>query len=256
MKKIYIVVLIIITITFNLLGDNVEYHKNYKKENKERYYKFKEKNKNFTNDEIIKRVNLDLDYNYYEKTFDALNLDTYLVLVNKYYKLKDDYVPKNLVKIDYTLTSGLDIYGEKEAVKHFKEMSMDASNIGLIIKTISVYRSYEYQKNLYNNYLKTDEVSIVDTYSARAGHSEHQTGLAFDIYNVKYPYTEFGNTEEFKWLKDNAYKYGFILRYKKEFEHITGYKEEPWHIRYVGNAAEEIYKSNITLEEYILNKKQ
>ena len=132
MKKIYIVVLIIITITFNLLGDNMEYHKNYKKENKERYYKFKEKNRDFTNDEIIKRVNLDLDYNYYEKTFDALNLDTYLVLVNKYYKLKDSYVPKNLIKIDYTLTSGLDIYGEKEAVQHFKEMSMDASNIGLI----------------------------------------------------------------------------------------------------------------------------
>ena len=120
---------------------------------------------------------------------------------------------------------------------------------------MSAYRTYEYQKNLYEKYLNIDEVSVVDTYSARAGHSEHQTGLAFDVYNVKKSYEEFGSTNEYKWLKDNAYRYGFILRYQKQKEYITGYKFEPWHIRYVGiDASTYIYKNNLTLEEYLLNK--
>lgn len=191
---------------------------------------------------------------FYTDIKDALNIDTNIVLVNKNYKLKENYVPKNLIKIDYKYTSGLEIYANEEAVKHFIEMSIDASILGLNIKTMSAYRSYEYQKNLYNKYLEEEEVSVVDTYSARPGHSEHQTGLAFDLYNVIKDYNEFGSTDEYKWLKNNAYKYGFIFRYPKDKELITGYKFEPWHIRYVGiDISDYIYKNNITLEEYILN---
>ena len=226
----------------------------YKNKLKERYESYKEKNKKLEDSEVIRNVNLNLDYPFYEKIENALNLDTKLVLVNKYYKLDKDYVPKNLKKIDYEFSSGLDIYADEEAIKYFKKMSMDASILNLTIKTMSAYRTYEYQKNLYEKYLNEDEVSVVDTYSARPGHSEHQTGLAFDIYNVKKSYNEFGSTDEYKWIKDNAHRYGFILRYQKNKEYITGYKFEPWHIRYVGESiAKYIYENDLTLEEYILN---
>ena len=227
----------------------------YKEELKDRYENYALQNKNLSNEEVVRNVNLNLDYDFYKKIEKALNIDTNLVLVNKYYKLDSKYVPKDLVKIDYEYTSGLDIYANKEAVEHFIRLSIDASLLNLNIKTMSAYRTYEYQKNLYEKYLNIDEVSVVDTYSARAGHSEHQTGLAFDVYNVKKSYEEFGSTNEYKWLKDNAYRYGFILRYQKQKEYITGYKFEPWHIRYVGiDASTYIYKNNLTLEEYLLNK--
>lgn len=227
----------------------------YKNELKERYESYKKEHKNMKDSEIIKNVNLNLDYTFYEKSENAINIDTKLVLVNKYYKLDKDYVPKNLEKIDYEFSSGLDIMADSEAIKYFKKMSVDAKVLNLTIKTMSAYRTYEYQKNLYEKYLNEDEVSVVDTYSARAGHSEHQTGLAFDIYNVKKSYNEFGSTDEYIWIKDNAYRYGFILRYQKNKEYITGYKFEPWHIRYVGlDVAKEIYENDLTLEEYLLNK--
>ena len=159
------------------------------------------------------------------------------------------------MQVDYRFTSGINVLADKEASEAFKFMSTDASAIGLTIKTISAYRSYEYQKKLYEGYLINDPEEIVDTYSARAGHSEHQTGLAFDIYNVEKPYTSFGETKEYEWVKINAHKYGFIIRYKEDNSFITGYKDEPWHIRYVGvDNATYIYENNITLEEYILNK--
>jgi len=226
----------------------------YKEENYKRYITYKEKNENLNNEEIIKRVNTYLDYEFYKKRIDAINKNTPLILVNKYYYLDETYIPDNLIEIDINFASKGGIYAEKEAVKYFEELSTDAKSIGLTIKTISAYRSFDYQKNLYEGYLKNDTQEIVDTYSARPGHSEHQTGYAFDLYNEKISYTSFGKTKEFEWIKINAHKYGFIIRYTEESSYITGYKSEPWHLRYVGkNAAEYIYKNNITLEEYLLN---
>lgn len=227
---------------------------NYKVNNLKRYIIYGEKNNNLTYEEIVKNVNINLDKSFYEDINNALNKYTNLILVNKHYKLEKDYIPKNLIKLDYSFTSGIDVLADIEASEAFELMSTDASIIGLNIKTISAYRSYEYQKNLYENYILNDPQEIVDTYSARPGHSEHQTGLAFDIYNVEKPYTSFGETKEFEWLKLNAYKYGFIIRYTSDNSYITGYKNEPWHIRYVGvNNATYIYNKNISLEEYILN---
>lgn len=112
----------------------------------------------------------------------------------------------------------------------------------------SGFRSYTVQKNLYNSYVRRDGAENADRYSARPGHSEHQTGLAFDI---NYADDRFKGTPEASWLAENAYKYGFILRYPEGKEPITGYMFEPWHYRYVGveNAAK-IYASGLTLEEY------
>lgn len=238
--------------TNNNIYENVN---NYKKDNLDRYIKYKDENDNLTLEEVVKDVNINLDKSFYEDITDSINKHSNLVLVNKHYNLGEDYVPKDLVQVDYRFTSGINVLADKEASEAFKLMSTDASAVGLTIKTISAYRSYEYQKKLYEGYLLNDTVEMVDTYSARAGHSEHQTGLAFDIYNVKKPYTSFGETKEYEWAKINAHKYGFIIRYTKDNSFITGYKDEPWHIRYVGvDNATYIYENNITLEEYILNK--
>ena len=109
---------------------------------------------------------------------------------------------------------------------------------------------YQDQEYIYNNYVRMDGQEAADTYSARAGFSEHQTGLVLDLNTVD---ISFDNTNESNWLRDNSYKYGFIIRYPKGKENITGYTYEPWHIRYVGkNLAKEIYNNGdyLTLEEY------
>ena len=143
----------------------------------------------------------------------------------------------------------------KEAKEAFENMSQAAKEENMNIIAMSSYRSYDYQVNLYNNYVETDGQEAADTYSARAGYSEHQTGLAVDVYNQELPYTSFEETEEFNWMQENAYKYGFILRFPKDKVNITGYQYEAWHYRYVGkDIAEYIHNHNLTLEEYYVKK--
>ena len=130
-------------------------------------------------------------------------------------------------------------------------MADDAKENGFNIVAVSTYRSYEYQEKLYNNYVNDKGKYYADMCSARAGHSEHQTGLAVDIADLSLDYDNFEYTKEFIWVKENAHKYGFIMRYPKAKFHITGFKYEPWHYRYVGiEIATYIYENNLTLEEY------
>lgn len=132
-------------------------------------------------------------------------------------------------------------------------MAKDAKNDGYTIIAVSTYRSYEYQDRLYKNYVKEKGLYYADMCSARAGHSEHQTGLAVDVADISLDYDNFEKTKEFKWMTNNAYKYGFILRYPIAKFHITGFKYEPWHYRFVGtDIAKFIYENNLTLEEYYL----
>ena len=132
----------------------------------------------------------------------------------------------------------------------FDKMNVDAKSLGLNLWIASGYRSYSRQNTLYNNYVASDGKEVADTYSARPGYSEHQTGLAFDLNSVE---NSFANTDEGKWVKDNCYRYGLIIRYPKEKENITGYMYEPWHLRYVGvELATKLYNDGnwLTLEEY------
>lgn len=130
-----------------------------------------------------------------------------------------------------------------------------AKSQGVTLSILSAYRSYSYQSTLYNNYVKRDGKAAADRYSARPGHSEHQTGLAFDFggTTTKHNFeSSYADTKEGKWLAANAQKYGFILRYPKGKEHITGYMFEPWHFRYVGSGeAPKIKSTGKTLEEYL-----
>ena len=223
----------------------------FRNENIDRYIDYKRKNKDKDIIQIIKDVNMNLDKKKYVDTYEALNPNTEKILVNKYYYLNENYIPKDLIDID-TKYSKQGMKLVKVAKEAFEELSEDALKEDMNIIAMSSYRSYEYQVNLYNNYVKKDGKEAADTYSARPGFSEHQTGLAIDVYNKKEPYTNFEQTNEFKWMQDNAYKYGFILRFPKEKENETGYQYESWHYRYVGKEiAKNIHKDNITLEEYI-----
>ena len=156
-----------------------------------------------------------------------------VLIANKTYALPKDYNP------------GVD----PTAQKAVNEMIAAARKEGHELWVRSGFRSYSYQSELYNNYVARDGKAQADTYSARPGHSEHQTGLSFDLNSLS---TSFANTPEGKWLAAHCYEYGFIIRYPKGKESITGYQYEPWHVRYLGkDTAKAVYDSGLTLEEYL-----
>lgn len=143
-----------------------------------------------------------------------------------------------------------------EALEAYKTMKADAKKIGFDFIAFSTHRTYEYQQSLYERYLERDGKEETDRSSARPGHSEHETGLAFDIGEQgkehEWLTEEFGEGPAGRWLAENAHKYGFILRYPKGKEHITGFMYESWHFRYVGvDIATEIKQQEITLDEYL-----
>lgn len=170
-----------------------------------------------------------------------------VLIVNKTYYLPENYVPvDSYAPISSNCVNCL----EKEVMAAYNEMKADIKSLGLSIWLASGYRSYSTQNYLYNNYVARDGKEAADTYSARPGYSEHQTGLAFDLNSVS---SSFAYTDEGKWIKDNCYLYGFIIRYPLGKEKITGYMYEPWHLRYVGkDLAKALYNNGnwITIEEY------
>ncbi len=220
----------------------------------DRYIDYMNNNIDLNLYDVIKEVNMDLDNEYYENSNEVQDTDSLLILVNKYNYLSKDYEPSDLENIssNYALP---DMKLRKEAKESFEELSKKALKDNLKIIAMSSYRSYQYQVDLYNMYKNKDGVDIADRYSGRAGFSEHQTGLAVDVYNDKLSYTNFEDTKEFEWMQKNAYKYGFILRFPKDKEKYTGYIYESWHYRYVGkNVAKEIKESGYCLEEYIATR--
>lgn len=217
----------------------------------DRYINYYNDNKNLDFKEIVTRVNSNLDYKFYDDSKEADLSKGMYTLVNKFYYLGKDYVPDDLEVIDgiYARDSAKAV---KVAATTFKKMADDARNEGLTIKVTTGYRSYNFQSTLYNNYVKIDGVKEADTYSARPGYSEHQLGYSLDLTNAKnVGFRDFDKTKEYEWLSKNAYKYGFIQRYPKDKEYLTGYMYESWHYRYVGDdIAKYIYENNLTYEEY------
>lgn len=175
------------------------------------------------------------------------------VVVNKKRPLNPaGYVPSNLrMPVGIASPNGQPL--RTEAATALEKMNVDARKAGLNLYLMSGYRSYGYQASLYSSYVKNYGQAWADSYSARAGHSEHQTGLAADIYD--YNSCEgacFGGSRAGLWLRNNAYNYGFILRYDQGMRHVVGYEYEPWHFRYVGTAvSKDMHSKGInTLEQY------
>ncbi|MBQ7131761.1 MAG: D-alanyl-D-alanine carboxypeptidase family protein [Oscillospiraceae bacterium] len=162
-----------------------------------------------------------------------------IMVVNKSYPLPVDYVPQS------TNDYGLD----DMCYSAYLDMKSDAQDDGISLYISSAYRSYSTQSSLYSNYVANRGQQAADTFSARAGYSEHQSGLAIDVNEVS---DAFIGTPEAIWLAEHAHEYGFIIRYPEGKSDITGYKYEPWHIRYVGiETATHLYENELTIEEYL-----
>lgn len=225
---------------------NAEY---FVKENLTRYLKY-QKNKKTDVKTTIAHINSNLDSNYYTNIKKTDISKGSKMIVNKYYALESNYIPNNLVSIDkqYGYSSQI----QKEAYEAFQKLVLNAKEQGFNFYIRSAYKSYQVQKNLYELYCAQEKQEVTDTHFARPGHSEYQTGYALDIVSeLNNSLNSFENTKESEWLKANAHKFGFILRFPKGKEKITGFKAEPWHYRYAGlEVAKEIYEKDITFEEY------
>ena len=192
--------------------------------------------------------------NEYKKIVSLVNKykDGITKLVNKENALNLDYEPNDLVKVNVESTKD-NIYMSEIAAENLENMFKAAKEDGINLYIVSGYRSSSYQNNLYYRSLKRRGREYTEKYVAQANHSEHQTGLAADISSESIGYkliSAFEHTEEGRWLDKNAYKYGFILRYKKDRIEDTGYGFEPWHFRYVGKEiAKYIYENDLILED-------
>lgn len=181
------------------------------------------------------------------------------VLVNRRRSLPMDYIPEDLVTLDDLPTVLINPevnQMRKEAYQALKEMFAAAKEEeGYELHARSGYRSYNTQASLYSSYVENYGQSDADKYSAKPGQSEHQTGLAMDITceAINYQLEDtFVDTDEGSWVAQNAHRFGYIIRYPKGKEDITGYNYEPWHIRYLGpELAKEVYESGLTLEEFM-----
>lgn len=223
---------------------------NFYPEKFQRYINYHVKMPAYSVQEVIFRVNLGLDYPFYENMSTIAEPYELLVLVNKYNKLPEGFKQYNLVNMNrgYTVNDGKQYLLAGVAYENYVKMADAAKREGLSMKVVSAYRTEDYQRGLYNNKVRSTGKVNADNYSARPGHSEHQTGLAVDINSTR---GVFEYTAEFRWLQKHAHEYGFIMRYPKGKEWITGYSYEPWHYRYVGeDVAKIIYEEGITYEEY------
>lgn len=231
---------------------NNEYNKNiltilsspyFNKDNLERYLEYNKE------DDIVLNVNMNLDYDFYTHDININEVNTN-VIVNKYYKLDSNYIPE-LVKLDRKYSINDRQLVTKETKEAFEKMASDARNEGIYIYSGSAYRSYSYQNTLYSNRVKTDGLEYANNTAAKAGYSEHQTGMALDLMNKNYEYLT-NDDKEYTWLIENSYKYGFILRYPSDKTEITGYSYEPWHFRYITiDIATYLKENNLVYEEYI-----
>lgn len=226
------------------------YDEYYVPRNRIRYFEFEEKNPELTTEEIIAQVNANRDHDYYTETEKAKLEDGPLLLVNKYYYLEHDF--------EVDLVEQAARYGsigermEFETYAAFEEMFAAAQVDGFQLYVTSGYRGYEEQEEVFGGYLAEGGEERALQYAARPGYSEHQTGRAIDVFTPGETTSSFASSPVAKWLAEHAYEYGFILRYPKDKESLTGYSYEPWHYRYVGReAAAEIHERDLTLEEYV-----
>ncbi len=219
----------------------------YKADNIATYVAYKQLHPELGIEDIVTHVNIGLHTPFYSNIKTTNTPSDLLVLCNKYNSLNANYVPPDLVTMTQYANPGQKM--RKEAAEAFYKLSAAANAAGYKITAASTYRSYSYQSQLYNSYVAKDGQQKADTYSARAGTSEHQSGLAVDVTAGEV--IDFGKTESYQWAKKNIHNYGFIIRYPEGKTHITGYMAEPWHFRYVGvETAKKVYESGLTYDEY------
>jgi D-alanyl-D-alanine carboxypeptidase len=217
----------------------------YEEDKLDRYLAYEAAHAEMAPDEVVWRVNARLDRPFYTDISIIEDVDALPVLVNKHYRFPEGYAPEELADI-----GGCTVTPETRDA--FEALKSAAEAAGHRIRAGSAYRSIEYQANLYNRYKNEDGEAGADTYSSRPGHSEHHTGRTVDLIGPAGTLRGFVGTEEAAWVAENAYKYGFIVRYTDENADVTGYMGEPWHITFVGRDAAELMREEGigSLEEY------
>ncbi len=222
-----------------------------KLKNYDRYVAYYDKEREDAETTVL-HVNMDFDQEEYTN---PIKIDTFSedVLVNKHRMLTEKFVPKQLKEVpsEYLKNKNDEIMVHQSVLSAFKRMMQEALKDGKHILINSGYRSYQDQLDTMELYREAYGQNYVDNYVAKAGFSEHQTGMSIDV--ASQDVSIFVESEEYGWMMDHAYEYGFILRYPKSKEEITGYKCEAWHYRYVGiKAAKYIHDHNITYDEYYM----
>lgn len=229
--------------------DKIIQEKYFLFKNLDRYVTYKKNNTKALKD-VIAIVNTNNDSAFYTNIKETdITKDT-LMLVNKFHHLAESYAPTDIVDISLQYA-----YEDNQAHEitnsAFIRMANDAKDSGINLVVNDSYRTYLVQKDLYDKEVRISGQEEADDYVARPGHSEHQTGYALDINEYGMGKADFETTNAYQWLLSNAHKYGFILRYPKDKEYLTGYKFESWHYRYVGTElATKIKTLNITFDEY------
>ena len=209
----------------------------------------KESEKDLT--DVVAIINVGANNDWYTNTKKSDITKNELMLTNKFYNLDNTYNSDNMVKVSNQYSYGENQMLTSDTFDAFLSMFNAAKSEDLTLIINSSYRSYEDQEEIYNEYKSSLGEESANKIAAKAGFSEHQTGMAIDIQTYGSSAKTFEEFDEFKWLQDNAYKYGFILRYPKGKEYLTGYEYESWHYRYVGKeAAKYIYENDITFDEY------
>lgn len=250
-KRLKIIIIFTIIIIILLIGTVIVIDKLNHKEVKVKSNSVTstfEDNKKDTEDEVVSNSDSLSNAN----TISNLTSRNNILIVNKQNKLDEEYMPYDLVIPN--IKSDKEVKVRKEVAPKLEQLFADAKKDGINLVAISGFRTYDYQDYLYKNSVQTNGKNHATQYVAKAGYSEHQTGFALDLLCKEYMTLDegFEKTNAFKWLEKNMSKYGFILRYLKDKEDITGYNYEPWHIRYVGvEIATEICSRGITLEEYL-----
>lgn len=196
----------------------------------------------------------------YPIPYDLLMTSDYIVLTNKENLLSEDYIPPDLVKLTCKKISSDPIQMREVAANALSDMFAAAKEDGIILYAHSGYRSYRTQKTMYSNRLKKNNGKD-DGVVAYPGSSDHQTGLGIDIINKagigKKFTTAFAETKEGKWVAENCWNYGFVIRYQKNKEDITQIMFEPWHLRYVGvQVAQYMQENDLSLEEFTAEWKE
>jgi len=224
--------------------------KYFMEKNLSRYIDYNNENKETSLNDVVAIVNVGADQDWYETVIETDLSKENAILVNKFHSI-NNYVPDDLESISIQFAySGHTI--RKEVNEAYNDMANQAKNEGIQLIVSSSYRSFERQQAIYKDFYYSKGETYADAYAAREGHSEHQTGLALDIFSPDGTTTStFENTQAYAWLIKNAHNYGFILRYPKDKTYLTGYEYESWHFRYLGKElATKVYNEGITFDEY------
>lgn len=241
----------VLSLPRNELILNLAKEKYYIYNNLDRYLAYQEKNKDKELKDIVAIVNVNRDYEFYEHDIDTDTSEDNLLMVNKYYKLNSDFEPSSLVTINSQYAYA-DNQITEEANDAYVSMWHAAKEADIQLIVNSSYRNYQDQEDVYKSLKQSKGEREADKVAARPGYSEHQSGLAIDVFEIHNQLTgTFQDSPAYAWLKENAYKYGFIERYPQDKEYLTGYSAESWHWRYVGlEAAKVVHDEEITYDEY------